>query len=527
MPLDLNQFRIPDDPGCYLYKNAAGIVIYVGKAKNLKKRVLSYFSKEHEDLKTRLLVPEIADIEFFVTKTEVEALLLESRLIKKHLPKYNVLLKDSKGYAYLLMTEEKFPRLIVARHKQSKGEYFGPFVSGQLRSAVLRVVRDTFQLRTCQLGQKKPCLRYHMGLCRGVCAGLETEEQYNLRVQSAIRFLRGHREEFIEELRAMLARQVRDQQYELAQMTKAHIDALSSLSEKQRIESSDPMQEDVINIVDFQLKSYIAVMTVRSGVVQGKEHFTLDASADVLEEFLKRYYEDHGEQIPRTLVVPRALQDDSIASYLSERAGHRVDIVVPVRGSKKDLLDLVRKNIEVLHAEKDLLADQFRQWLGIKTPVHRIECFDISHFQGSYMVGSMVRFVDGKPNKANYRRFKIKTVTGIDDFRSIAEIVKRRYTRLVEEQHTKNFVGFPDCIVIDGGSEQLAFAKEQLDALGLSIPVVGLAKQFEEIYFPGRKYPARFDKKSPVMRVLIAARDEAHRFGVSYHRLLRSRSLQS
>lgn len=512
---------IPQKPGCYLYKNKDKKIIYIGKAKNLRKRVTSYFQKEHSDLKTRLLVKHIVSVDFFMTKTEVEALLLESNLIKKHKPKYNIELKDSKRYAYILVTSEKYPRILTARDKKRKGQYFGPFTSGYHRHVLIETLQKTFFIRTCRKLPKRACLRYHINLCKAPCEDLQSIEEYNQNVTMAVSYLKGKSSSVITKLEKQMKAHAKKMEYENAKLCKDKIEALSYLHERQIVETTETNYEDAINYVIKENEVYVLVFSVRNGILQDRHEFTLEYKEDFLEEFVKRYYEDSGKFIPKKILLPHALNDLSIASYLSEVAEKKVEIVVPQKGAKKELVTLVRKNLEEIRKAPVLAATQLKEKLNLESAPLVIECFDISHLSGTDTVASMVQFVNGKPNKAGYRRFKIQSVDGVDDFRSMHEVVLRRYKRLKKEGKE-----FPDLIVIDGGSQQLEFALRALDELGVIIPIIGLAKQFEEIYVPGKPQPLLFDKKLDMMKLLIFARDEAHRFGLKYQRLLRSKRVK-
>jgi len=526
MAFDIGSINIVQSPGCYIFKDSEGKIIYIGKAKNLKKRVLSYFNKRIEDAKTKRLVSEIFDIEFFVTKTELDALILEASLIKRHKPKYNVDLKDSKAYGYILISDERFPRILVARSKNVKGRIFGPFPSGRMRREIIEILIKAFKIRTCKKLPKTPCVRYQMGLCYAPCIGKISEEEYQNNIENAIMFLRGKNNELIKKLESKMLLASKDLDFEKAMAIKNQIEALRYLTLRQEIDNASDSKEDVLNYIEFfdnesaEKKVMIVVFFIRDGIIRGKSDFTLDFEENFLDAFLVAYY-DSSEKIPDKIILPRDLEDSSIKEYIERIAKHKVLFVIPRSGKKKSLLDLARKNIEINLSGYEKIRTEVVDKLRLPNEGRVIECFDISHFAGSEMVGSMVRFLNGKPDKREYRRFKIKTVEGIDDFRAIYEIVKRRYKRLLSE-----YKKMPDLVLIDGGRIQLDFALRALGELGIKIPCVSIAKRFEEIYVPFRKQPLRFDIKSDFMKLLIGIRDEAHRFGITYNRLLRSKKVR-
>ncbi|MBN1175325.1 excinuclease ABC subunit UvrC [Candidatus Woesearchaeota archaeon] len=522
-PFDLT--KISDKPGCYIYKDITDTIIYVGKAKNLKKRVSSYFSKNYLDLKTAQLVENIKSVETIITKNEVEALLLESNLIRQHKPRYNIDLKYGMRYAWIVLTNEEYPRLITARSRNLDGEYFGPFVSGNLRRVLLDVLRKKFYIRTCRVLPKKPCLRYHIGVCKAPCVKKQTQKEYEENVEQVRTYLRGKNKELIKDLQKQMKEAAAKTNFELAKIHKEQIDSLEYLQNQMLVENSRLEEQDVINYKKYTSqkdnKDYVEVIVFgfRRGVLSQKQTFTIADEENALEEFIKRFYEV--EKPPSEIIIPHEIEDNSLEKYLEEISGHKVSLTIPQRGMKKELLELVDKNIDEEISYAESLAFEIKDNLNLEKPVRTIECFDISHLGGTNTVASMVHFKDGKPVKSKYRKFKIQTVEGIDDFRSMNEVITRRYSRLKKEKRE-----YPDLILIDGGSQQVAFAKKALDAIGVNIPMVGLAKKFEEIYFPDKKDPIRFDKNSNMMKVFINARDETHRFGVTFQRSLRSKELK-
>lgn len=509
---------IPHAPGCYLFSDAGGTLIYVGKAKDLRKRVTSYFQKKDHDPKTRNLVALIASVDLMVTHTETEALLLENNLIKKHQPKYNIDLKDAKRYAYIEITRETFPRIGIARQtKCEDATYFGPFVSAAERDAILRVIKRVFVLRSCRKLPKRACLRYHLESCSAPCVGAVSEEDYRLLVDRASALLRGKSRELLDQLRAEMAEYADQQEFEKALAIRNQIAAIERLEERQHVERPKEADQDVIAYTVAGDRVYLMVFSVEKGLLSGKQEYSFDHHDDFFEEFLVLYYADRTP--PQELIIPCEV-GEGMAGYLSERKGRAVQVTVPKMGEKKKLVELVEKNIEQAFMKNELKVKDLQQSLGLAQPPEVIECFDISHLSGTSMVGSMVQFRGGAPDKKNYRRFKIRTVVGIDDFASVAEVVKRRYRRLSEEN-----ASFPDLIIIDGGKGQLTAALGALEGLGPAIPVIALAKREEEVYLPGEMLPRRLDRKGMALCFLQEIRDEAHRFALAYNRLLRSRTL--
>ncbi len=514
----INLNSLPEDPGCYLFKNKNNDIIYIGKAKSLKKRVSSYFRETNKDEKTKSLVKEISYVEFFATTNEVEALVLENNLIQKHKPFYNIDLKDSRRYAYIIMTDEDYPRLLVARDKSLKGRYYGPFVSAKYRHHVIKVLLQAFSIRTCSKLPKKACLRFHIGLCSAPCINNISKEDYALSIKNAEKFLKGDTKELINRLTTEMELNSKKLFYEKAKTLRDQLNAINFLSEKQKFEVEKRYDEDIINYVVEKEKVYLIVFNISRGILATKSEFSFDYKEDFFEEFLIQYY--YKNSVPKEVILPHKLNDESIIPYLEKMRGAKVDIVIPKIGDKFSLLNLVKRNIEISFLSENKKINALKDALNINSTPRVIECFDISHISGTNVIGSMVRFDNAHPDKSNYRRFKIKTVVGSDDFASINEIVMRRYKRLKNEQKD-----MPDLIVIDGGKGQLSAAIDALKTLELKIPIISLAKKFEEIYTPYRDVPIRLLKTSEGLKLLMQIRDEAHRFGIKYHRLLRSKEM--
>ncbi len=508
---------LPENSGCYFFSDANGTIIYVGKAKNLKKRVASYFTKKDHDPKTRSLVARIASVNVVVTDTEAEAFLLENTLIKKHQPKYNIDLKDAKRYAYIELSKEEFPRLLIARRATGDGTFFGPFVSAAERDYVAKVAKKVFHLRTCKKIPKRPCLRRHMQSCSAPCTGTVSPEDYSRNVAKAALLLKGRCSELVASLRDEMAACSEAQDYERALELRNEINAITHLAERQSVERHRDYDEDVIAYQVTEGKVYLVVFSIERGALANKQEFTFDAGEDFFSEFLVQYYSDH--EPPAELILGNET-DPALAEFLSVKKGKRVEVIVPQRGEKKNLLDLATKNLEIAFFRDTLKGTELGAALSLVPFPQVIECFDISHLSGTSMVGSMVQFREGKPDKSNYRRFRIKTLEGIDDFAAIAKVVKRRYRRLVDEH-----AALPDLVIIDGGKGQLSAAREALASLGVDLPVIAIAKREEEVYVPGVVLPLRLDKKGIALRYIQEIRDEAHRFAVTYNRLLRKKKV--
>ncbi len=495
--------ELPLEPGCYLFKSKEGEVIYVGKAKQLRKRVASYFQNKELDNKTKTLVAHINKIDFIVTRTEVEALILESSLIKKHYPRYNIDLKDARRYAYIHLVDDELPWIEIERVRGVKGEYYGPFVSGAMRRLITDVLSRYFKILL-----RKPSPRLRKSI---------DKEIYAKRVQQARQILKGNVDEIITNLKKEMESASGKTYYEYAMSLRNQIQALETLKDKQRIELTRSVDAHVINFVVSGDQVYLIIFSVRKGVLEGKEEYNFAYYEGFFDQFLIQYYDN--APIPQELILPQTA-DPALADYLSNRRRSKVEVIVPERGEKKDLLDLVLKNVQATFftGRDRLLALQ--EALSLPKVPETLECFDISHLGGTGTVASMVSFRSGLPDKSNYRKFKIREASGGDDYWAMREVIKRRYGGTLKSK-MKN----PDLIIIDGGPGQLSAAMHSLKALDLKIPVVSIAKQFEEIYVPGKEAPIRLPHSHRGLQLVQAIRDEAHRFAVSYQRLLRSKNL--
>ena len=538
---------IPRKPGVYLFHDESGKVLYVGKAKVLRSRVRSYFRKSSLSIpRIQNMVKKISDIEWLVTRSESEALLTEAAMIKEHEPRYNILMRDDKSYPYIRITNESFPQVLLTRKIVNDGSrYFGPFTEVYNLRETLKVIHKIFPVRSCSylinddiIARKKisVCLDYHIRKCLGPCEGLQSQEDYSAMIEEVVRFLHGRTDKIVKQLRNEMVEASKRQDYEEAALCRDRISAVEAFTKRQRKISASFADQDIIAVAVQQKDACAAVIRLRNGRIIGRERMFLSGvheqnMSEILSGFMKQFYLE-SDFLPQEILLQEKPEGcDSLAEWLSEKRGKKVTITAPQRGEKAKLVRLSLQNAELLLAEnirkrerrRELVPEMIQQLqadLNLEVPPRRIEAFDISNIQGSNPVGSMVCFVDGVAKKSEYRKFKIKTVKGIDDFAMIREVVLRRYSRLKSEKAT-----FPDLILIDGGKGQLSMAVSALQELGLSyISVIGLAKRLEEVYVPGSSDPQNIPKSSPGLFLLRRIRDEAHRFAVTFHRLRRKKA---
>ena len=518
--------KLPSNPGCYLYLDRQKKIIYVGKAKNLKKRVSSYFNRKDLDPKTEALVSNIHDIDFIVTNSEVEALILENSLIKKNRPKYNIDLKDSKGYAYIEKTSEEFPRFIISRLKSSQAHKltssptrYGPFVSAQARDEILHTINKTFRLRTCKRLPKRKCLRYDIGICSAPCIDKVTKKEYMEDVNSAISILKGHTKDIEKDLKKKMKEYSDRQEFEKALSVREKIGAIEYLTHRQNVQREKKYNEDIINFIIKDETVYLMLFNIYKGTLENKQEYIFDSSPGFLDEFIVQYYSEN--PIPKKIIIPEEV-DGSIERFLSDKKGSKVIVSIPQKGELKELSELVKKNIEIQYFGNIEKVEDLKKKLNLQETPNVIECFDISHLGGTEVVASMVQFRGGKPDRSNYRKFKIKGPEKNDDFAAMNEVVKRRYSKLKDEE-----LPFPDLIVIDGGLGQLNSSMNSLKEVGVKIPIISLAKKFEEVYIPGEDSPIRMGPKEKARLLLQSIRDEAHRFAITFQRQRRSKRIFS
>ena len=528
---------LPDSPGVYIMKDAQGKIIYVGKAIILKNRVRQYFqSNKNHSPKVRAMVAKIADFETILTGSEVEALILECNLIKKHRPRYNISLKDDKTYPYVKVTlQEKYPRVYITRRVLKDGaRYFGPYTAAGAVHESLKLLRKLFPLRSCKnMNVDRPCLEHHIKRCLAPCTGQVDRAEYDAMIKAVCLFLEGRTEAVEKDLEARMNEAAGSFRFELAARLRDQLLAVRKIAEKQNIVTGSGDQ-DAVGLARSELGVCVQVFFIRSGKMVGREHFMLTGSDEepdetLLSAFLKQYYHQ-AAFIPREILLPQELSETSLLeSWLAERKGARVAVICPQRGTKRDIVKMAAGNAEKYLADEAArlkqanaqtmgAVEELGRYLKLPHQPVRMECFDISHIQGSETVASMVVFEGGLPKKSDYRRFKIRSTEGKpDDFLSMREVTARRYGKLAEEE-------LPDLIVIDGGKGQLSSALEIIRGAGhLMVPVVGLAKQFELIFTEGCPEPVELPRHSQALYLVQRIRDEAHRFAITYHRKLRGK----
>ena len=528
---------LPDKSGVYLMHDKDGKVIYVGKAVVLKNRVRSYFRNlASHTPKVRAMVAKIADIETIVTSSEVEALILECNLIKKYRPRYNIMLKDDKSYPYLKVTlNEEFPRLYVTRRQMRDGaKYYGPYADAGAMHATVKLLRSMFPLRTCRtMNAERPCLNYHIKRCLAPCAGLVSKEEYGNMIKSVCMVLDGRTAELERDLKRRMQEAADNYAFEEAARLRDQLQAVMRLNEQQKAVTGQDSDMDIIGFAKDMTGICIQIFFVRKGKLLGRDNFFLqddgESEQEVITAFVKQYYNE-ASYIPREIalpVLPDAEEQAVIEQWLAEKAQRKAEIMRPQRGVKKDLLQLANDNAVKLLEERlrkgqlslknDVqAAEELQQALGLPNPLERMDCFDISHTQGSETVASMVVFRNGSISKKDYRRYKIVSAEGKpDDFKSMQEVVYRRY---------KDYEDLPSLVVIDGGKGQLSSALEVIRGLGLhDLPVIGLAKREEEIFKEGQSESILLDRDSAALHLIQRIRDEAHRFAITYHRKLRGK----
>lgn len=529
---------VPHKPGIYQYFDKNGKIIYIGKAKNLKKRVSSYFTKNHDSAKTGILVRKIQDIKYLVVDTEVDALLLENNLIKKYQPKYNIMLKDDKTYPWIVVKNEPFPRVFKTRKVIKDGStYYGPYANVKMLYTLLDLIKDVYPLRTCNLNLSeeaiakknyKVCLEYHIGNCKGPCVGEESKASYDQYLEDIKSILKGNIRSVIKALQNWMNDLAAQMKFEEAQEIKEKIRLLEGYYAKSAVVSPTIHNVDVISMIEDDKHAYVNYLKLNNGaIIHGHT-----------VEVKKKLDEKANEIIPFVLVEMRQRFGEEGKEIItgidiSEDFPH-FKITIPQRGEKKTLLDLSQRNAKFYMLEKhkqekvvnpdrhvERIMETMKKDLRLKEWPTHIECFDNSNFQGTNAVAACVVFKNGKPSKKDYRHFNIKTVTGPDDFASMEEVVHRRYSRLLREDQP-----LPQLVIIDGGKGQLSSAMKSIDALGLrgKITVVGIAKKLEEIYYPGDSIPLYIDKRSESLKIIQHLRNEAHRFGITHHRNKRSKA---
>ena len=538
---------LPSLPGCYIYYNNQGEVIYVGKAKILKRRVMSYFNRKHDSVKVNVLVSQIERLEYIITNTEVEALILESHLIKKYKPKYNILLKDDKKYPYFLITDEDFPRITIVRKKNmnpEKGKYYGPYTDIRAMHATLDFLKKIFPLKQCRTPKFKdrPCLYYHIGRCMAPCQNKVTPEEYKAIVKQAELFLSGKQSELMKQIKEQMQKYSDTLQFEKAAKLRDSYNDLAKTLEKQKVVyENTKLNEDVISLMADDGIFAIVILMIREGRLIDKKDFTYEVEEEDRTEFFatffKEYYTTLKLEYPDRIVSNEleAIGEKALyEEWLEILAQKKVKISYGKSAQGKELQMLADKNAKVVLdnakiSKMSKIRDDFNEIgsylaekLQLKNFPHRMECYDISHIQGTNTVASMVTFINGLPKKSEYRKFKVKMTEGKpDDFLSMKEVLTRRLSHLGEEKWAK-----PDLMIIDGGKGQLSSVMEIIEELGISgIDVVSLAKKHEEVFLPKQSEPVILPRNSSALFLFQRIRDEAHRFAITYHRKLRLKSM--
>ena len=545
--------KLPDKPGVYIMHDKIGTIIYVGKAVNLKNRVRQYFraSTKHT-AKIKRMVSNVDYFEYIITDSELEALVLECNLIKEHSPKYNTMLKDDKTYPFIKVSvHEAYPRVIFSRKmKHGTGRYFGPYTSAGAVKDTIELLCKLYKIRTCNrvlprdIGKERPCLNYHIGQCSAPCQGYISQEDYKKSIDEVIDFLGGNYKKIIDGLTSQMMEASEKMEYEEAAKYRDLIASVKQVAQKQKITADDSADRDVIACASDGTDAVVQVFFIRQGKLLGREHFhmkvaTNDSRSGILSEFMKQYY-GGTPYIPNVIMTQEEIEDaGTIADWLSSRKKRKVTIITPKKGDKEKMVELAHKNALMVltkDAEKIKLEEkrttgamkQIADWLGLAS-IRRAEAYDISNTSGVESVGSMVVFEDGRPKKNDYRKFKIKTVKGPDDYKSMREVLTRRFTRGMRErageEETRGFAVYPDLIMMDGGRGQVNIALEVLDELHINIPVCGMVKDDNHntrgLYYNNVEIP--IDRHSEGFKLITRVQDEAHRFAIEYHRSLRSK----
>ncbi len=539
---------LPSLPGCYIYYNKDNEIIYVGKAKILKRRVMSYFNKKHHDsVKVQVLVSQIERLEYIITNTEVEALILESHLIKKHKPKYNILLKDDKKYPYFLITDEDFPRIQVVRKKNmnpEKGRYYGPYTDIRAMYSTLDFLKKIFPLKQCKTPKFKdrPCLYYHIGRCMAPCQGKVSSEEYKALVHQAELFLSGKQSELMEQIKTRMEKYASEEQFEkAARLRDSYLDLKKTLEKQQVVYENTKLNEDIISFLSEDGIFAIVILMIREGRLIDKKDFVYEVEEEDKTEFFATFFKEYYNSL--TLGYPDKIVSNELESigekalyeeWLEILAKKKVKISYGKSAQGKELQSLADKNARVVLDNAKLkkmskIRDDFNEIgsylaekLHLKNFPHRIECYDISHIQGTNTVASMITFINGQSKKSEYKKFKIRTTEGKpDDFLSMKEVLTRRLKHLGDKNWDK-----PDLMIIDGGKGQLSSVMQIIEELGITgIDVVSLAKKHEEVFLPKKSDPVILPQNSSALFLFQRIRDEAHRFAITYHRTLRSKSM--
>ena len=520
--------NLPNKPGVYIMRDETDTIIYIGKAKNLVKRVKSYFREKLDRPKTQILMSHFDSLEYIVTNSEKEALILEATLIKKHRPRYNVQLKDDKRYPYVKITSEQFPRLVITRNVTKEGIYYGPFTDVGSVKQTVKFLKSLFKIRTCR-NMDGPCLNAQIDLCYAPCDGKISKEEYSEIINKIDLFFQGKYSTIVKNLKREMAEAAMNEEYEKAAVIRDQIASIEEIMEKQFVDLvDDDLDQDVIAIAPGKNEVVVIIMPIRNGKIVGRDDFLMsgsqyDSSSEVLFAFIQQYY-GYNRHIPKQILLDEDIDDkELIEDWLSDLRGNKVHIKVPQKGVKLRLVKMARKNAESSKHQKKNMENsliELKKYLKLEKLPRVIEGYDISNISGKFAVGSKVSFKDGKPNKKMYKHFRMETPRPID-FAMMEELLTRRLKMVDRDPE-------PDLIVIDGGKGQLGMACGVLEKLNLThIPIIGLAKEFEEVFVPNSKRPIIIPKNNKALHLLQQVRDESHRFAITYHRKLRSDDIQA
>ena len=520
--------NLPNKPGVYIMRDKEDTIIYVGKAKNLIKRVKSYFREKLDRPKTQILMSHFHSLEYIVTNSEKEALILEATLIKKHRPRYNVQLKDDKRYPYVKITNEQFPRVVITRNVTKNGIYYGPFTDVGSVKRTVKFLKSLFKIRTCR-NMNGPCLNSQIDLCYAPCDGKITEEEYSEIINKIDLFFQGKYSVIVKNLKREMMEAAKNEEFEKAAVLRDQITSIEEIMEKQFVDLvDDDLDQDVIAIAPGDDNVVVIIMPIRNGKIVGQDDFLMtssqyDSSSEIMFAFIQQYY-GYNRHIPKQILLEEDIgEKELLEEWLSDLRGNKVHIKVPQKGVKLRLVKMAHKNAEIIKHQKKKMESaliELKKYLKLEKMPHVIEGYDISNISGQFAVGSKVSFKDGKPNKKKYKHFKMET-PGPNDFAMMEELLTRRLKMVDRDPE-------PDLIVIDGGKGQLGMACGVLEELNLThIPIIGLAKEFEEIYLPNSKRPIIIPKNNKALHLLQQVRDESHRFAITYHRKLRSNDISA
>ena len=520
--------NLPNKPGVYIMRDNTDTIIYIGKAKSLVKRVKSYFREKLDRPKTQILMSHFHSLEYIITNSEKEALILEANLIKKHRPRYNIQLKDDKRYPYVKITDEEYPRLVITRNVTKNGVYFGPFTDVGSVKRNVKFLKSLFKIRTCR-NKNGPCLNSQIDLCYAPCDGRISKKQYSEIINKIDLFFQGKYSVIVKNLKKEMLEAADNEEFEKAAVIRDQISSIEEIMEKQFVElANDDLDQDVIAMALNKNEVIVIIMPIRNGKIVGRDDFLMssskyDSASEVMFAFIQQYY-GYNRHVPKQILLEDDIDEkDLLEDWLSDLRGNKVKIKVPQKGVKLRLVKMAKKNAEIIKHQKKNMDNslmELKKYLKLEKVPHVIEGYDISNISGKFAVGSKVSFKDGKPNKKMYKRFKMET-PGPNDFAMMEELLTRRLKMIDKDPE-------PDLIVIDGGKGQLGMACGVLEKLNLThIPIIGLAKEFEEIYLPNSKRPIIIPKNNIALHLLQQVRDESHRFAITYHRKLRSDNIQA